>query len=201
MRILAIGAHPDDIELGCGGTMARAAKNGSEVFFLILSFGEMGGVKKDERESEARKSAKILGVKDIIFLGLPDTEIKYEYETISKIEKIIEGIEPNEIYIPTPEDTHQDHRNTALSAITAARNMPLVLSYESPSTFPKFNPQLLVNIEETLPMKVKALKCYISQNKKLYMKIDAIEGLARFRGLQAKVKYAEAFEIIRQVIL
>lgn len=200
MRVLAIGAHPDDIEFGVGGTVAKHVKNGDKVYFLVMSDGEKGGAYKSVRRGEVRKSAKVLGIKNIKFLGLPDTNIAYNHKTIDKIEKHIKRIKPDMIYTHCLKDTHQDHYNTALATITAARNSAVILSYEVQSTFPNFNPQMYIDISKTLKLKIDALKCFTSQNHKRFMATEAIIGLVRFRGFQARTNFAEAFEVIRQVI-
>jgi len=201
MIILAIGAHPDDIELGCGGTIAKHNKKGDQCYFLIMSYGEMGGTPKEKRKMEAEKSGASLGVRRIFFLGLPDTNISYTHETIDKIERIIDQVKPDQVYTHSPKDIHQDHLNTALASITATRKILNVFSYESPSIYPNFSPQLYVNIEETLGLKLRAIKSYSSQNNKFYVHSKAIKGLAVFRGLQVGLKYAEAFETVRMIML
>lgn len=200
MKVLAIGAHPDDIELGCGGTIAKHSKNGDETYFLIMSYGERGSGTKETRKSEAEKSGETLKVKRIFFLGLPDTNISYSHETIEKIEQVIAQVKPDRIYTHSSKDIHQDHLNTAMSSITASRKILNVFSYESPSIYPNFFPQLYVGIEKTLSLKLNVIKLYLSQNRKSYIQSNAIKGLAGFRGLQVGLKYAEAFEIVRMIV-
>jgi LmbE family N-acetylglucosaminyl deacetylase len=201
MIVLAIGAHPDDIELGCAGTIAKHAKNGDQTYFIIMSYGEMGGCPKERRKSEAEKSGKLLGVKKIFFLDLPDTNISYTHDTIDKIERVIAQVKPDRIYTHSSKDIHQDHLNTALASLTAARRTLGVFSYEGPSIYPSFSPQLYVNVEETLRLKLRAIKFYSSQSNKAYMESNAVKGLAGYRGLQVRLKYAEAFEIVRTIML
>jgi len=202
MRILAVGAHPDDIELGAGGTIARHVLEKDEVLFLVLSFGEKGG-NKSERTSEAEVSARTLRVRRVKFAGLPDTEISDGIETILSIESTINEWKPMRVYTHCTKDTHQDHRNAAHATISAARKVPEIYSYESPLTHPNFTPQYFVDIADTIALKIAALRNFSSQaraNRK-YVKAMAVEGLARFRGFQAGVEYAEAFEVVRCVRL
>lgn len=200
MKILAIGAHPDDIELGAGGTLARHILEGDEVFFIHVTSGEKGGGTAEQREAEARASAQVLGVKQVFFLRFPDTLAPAGHEAIAKIEEILAAVRPDIVYTHTSEDTHQDHRSVSLATLSAARNIPSIYFYESPNAFPGFIPQRFVNIEKTLEAKVRALTSYASQDAKEYMKIEAIQGLAKFRGLQSKVPYAEAFQVGREVL-
>jgi LmbE family N-acetylglucosaminyl deacetylase len=199
MQILAIGAHPDDIELGAGGALAKHAKKGDKIHILVMSSGERGG-SATQRTKEAKQAAKILGASNIEVHKLPDAKITDDVETIMKIENIVNQIHPQRVYTHSSKDTHQDHRYTALASISAARYAPEILAYESPLTFPSFNPQVYIDITDTLKIKVKALMTYKSQVQKEYMKAEAIEGLARYRGHQAGVKYAEAFEVIRMIM-
>lgn len=202
--MLAIGAHPDDVELGAGGTIARHTLHHDVVTFLVLSNGEKSG-DPDARRSECVSSAKLLNVADVIFGELPDTRISEGIDTITVIERAITRAKPARIYTHTTKDIHQDHRNAALASISAARGVPEIYSYESPITFPNFNAQYYVNITDTLDMKVDALNLYASQNAKMYLDVDAIKGLAQFRGYQIGryrlkgIKYAEAFEVIRRL--
>jgi LmbE family N-acetylglucosaminyl deacetylase len=198
MKVLAIGGHPDDVELGAGGTIARHVKEGDKVYFLVLTSGEQSGA-KSEREREARESARILKVESIMFGGIPDTRVADGIETIMVIENIINKIKPDRIYTQCPKDRHQDHRNTALATFSAARRVAEIFSYESPDSYPNFIPQYYVQIDSTISQKVLALKQYHSQQNKRFFEVSAIKGLAQFRGYQIGVPYAEAFEVVRMI--
>lgn len=201
MNILAIGAHPDDIEYGAGGTIAKLVKANHKITFLILSSGEASG-NPEVRKKEAINGAKILGVNNVIFGDLKDSHIKHEKETIDIIEDAIRKVKPDRIYTLYTEDGHQDHRNTSLSTISAGRNVSSIFFYENPTVFSnQFNPNVFVDISDTVNEKIKALNAHASQNIKPYMDVSAIEGLAKFRGFQTrmKIKYAEAFQIFRHL--
>src|SRR3989344_23007 len=96
-RILAIGAHPDDIEIDCAGTVARAVKEGKEVFFYILTNGERGG-NPQQRRLEALKSAGSLGVRDVLFENLGDCMLRYEPSLVGRIKSVINSVSPDAIY-------------------------------------------------------------------------------------------------------
>lgn len=202
--VLAIGAHPDDIELGCSGTLLRHKKNGNKVYLLVLTKGEGSG---DPicREDECRNAAKCIGADNLFFGGLVDTKISDGIETIMVIEKVINEIKPAIIYTHSYKDTHQDHRNTAYATLSAGRRINKIFMYESPTTFIEFTPQLLVDITEEFEKKKKIMGLFISQcNKEWYSRrlagSMAFEGLALYRGFQARVKVAEAFEVSKLVI-
>lgn len=208
MKVLAVGAHPDDIEIGCGGTLVLFKRKGHEVYILILTRGEASG-DPTVREKECRKAASILGADELIFGNLQDTKITDGIETIMAIENVINQIKPDIIFTHSYKDGHQDHRNTGMAALSAARNSKKVLLYESPAALREFCPQVFVDISTTFDVKLKALEMFGSQASKVYFKgsnmldhvrnfpyvSNAVEGLARFRGFQAGVTFAEAFEV------
>lgn len=208
MRILAVGAHPDDIELGCGATLALFKKKGHEVYLLILTKGEASG-DPSLREKECEQSATTIGADKLFFGNLQDTKITDGVETIMEIERFINQINPDIIFAHSYKDGHQDHRNAGMASLSAARNSKKVLLYESPAALREFCPQLFVDVTSTFDIKLKALEAFGSQVSKVYFKgnnfnhegrkvpyvSNAAEGLARFRGFQAGVQLAEAFEV------
>jgi len=195
--VLAVGAHPDDLELGCAGTLALHKLKGDRVYILVMTRGEASG-DPSIREKECRDSATILGADDVNMGGLPDTKIDYGRETIDVIEGLINRLNPDIIYAPSSKDTHQDHRNTGTAALSASRKCRIVLLYEGASTQRDFNPQVFVDISQTLRQKLEATRVFGSQvnNVGMYAKATkATEGLAKFRGFQAGLDLAEAFEV------
>lgn len=207
MKALAIGAHPDDVELGCGATLALMKERGHEIYLLVMTRGEASGDPM-KRTLECQLSADILKADELFFADLPDTKISEGIESISKIEHFINKVKPDFVFCHSPKDGHQDHRNTGLATIAAARNVGRVLLYESPAAARDFLPQVFVNVDSTFPVKLEALQSFGSQASKIYFKgnsyhdesrkfpyvSNAIEGLARYRGFQAGVALAEAFE-------
>jgi len=195
--ILAVGAHPDDIELGCGGTLALHKMRGDKVFLLVLTKGEASG-SPEVREDECRSSAAILCADRLIFGNLSDTRVHDGRETIDAVEKVVDEVKPDIIYAPTFKDTHQDHRNTGHACLSAGRRCKIILMYEGASTQRDFSPQVFVDVTETFELKLKMTRVYGSQigNHGVYaVAVKAIEGLAKFRGYQAGVDLAEAFEV------
>lgn len=195
MNIIAIGAHPDDIEYGCGGTLMRHVKRGDNVTFVVLSRGEKGG-DPEARHQEAKETAKKIGAEIRIF-EFPDTNIPQGHEVIGELEKLIKELSPRRVYTHSVKDTHQDHRNVAFATLSAARFVPEILAYESPSLYLQFSPNYYVDISSYIDKKVDLLNRFATQNGKDYMKINAIRGLSQFRGLAPNVSHAEAFEVIR----
>jgi LmbE family N-acetylglucosaminyl deacetylase len=208
MRILAIGAHPDDIELGCGATLALFKSKGHEVYLLVLTKGEASG-NPAVRERECEQSARAIGVDRLFFGNLQDTRVTDGFDTIMEIERFVNQISPDIVFTHSYKDSHQDHRNAGMASLSAVRNSKKVLLYESPAALRDFCPQLFVDVTSTFHIKVKALEAFGSQASKVYFKgngfnheaskfphvSNAAEGLARFRGFQAGVELAEAFEV------
>lgn len=195
--ILAVGAHPDDIELGCAGALALHKLRGDKVYLLVLTRGEATS-SSELREDECRRSAEILGVDGLFFGNLPDTRVHDGRETIDAIEKVVREVKPDIIYGPTCKDTHQDHRNTGYATLSACRRCKIILMYEGASTQRDFAPQVFVDVGKTFDLKMKMTRVFGSQanNHGVYsVAMKAIAGLAKFRGYQAGVDMAEAFEV------
>lgn len=199
MNTLAVGAHPDDIELGCAGTILSITKRGGKVWGLILTNGERGG-DPEVRRKEAIEAGKILKMEKIFFGGLQDTRVDEGIETISVIESVIEMVKPQYVITHSLNDAHQDHRNCARATVSAARNIPTIITFEPPGLTPLFHPTLYVDISSTFNEKLLVLQQHVSQNDKEFFKMGAIKGLAKFRGYQAKVEYAEAFEVVKIIL-
>jgi len=198
-RILAIGAHPDDVELSCGGTLAKYAKEGRDIFVLFLTKGEMisnnNGV---DRVEESTRALSILGIQHFEFGNLRDTEIYEELQkAISVIENFCQKLSPQRVYTMSGSDSHQDHWATYMATIAACRNVSQLLCYETPSTSPSFTPNIFEDITSFLELKVKAIINHRTQQKKSYMSRDTTVIRAKFRGLQINVGAAEAFEVYR----
>lgn len=199
MNILAIGAHPDDIEYGCGGTLIKYARAGHNVNILVLTEGEVGG-EGPTRKKEQERAAKIMQVQKVFWGGFRDTEIPINKKTISIVERVIKRVRPDEIYVNYFDDTHQDHRTLTQCVISATRYIQRVLLYEDYTTC-NFEPNIFVDIEDVLNEKVKLLQAHHSQVAKSYPTnldiIESVKAIANFRGFQGKVKYAEGFKALR----
>ncbi|MDA1000289.1 MAG: PIG-L family deacetylase, partial [bacterium] len=109
MNILAIGPHPDDLEYGCGGTLARYAAGGHRVNMLVLTQGGEGG-DASIRRREQETAAEILGIQELTFGEYPDTRIPLDKDFISFLEGMMEKTKPDIIFVHHGNDTHQDHR-------------------------------------------------------------------------------------------
>jgi LmbE family N-acetylglucosaminyl deacetylase len=202
VNILAIGAHPDDIEFGCGGSLIKYTRKGHRLSLLVMTGGGGGGP-ADERMTEQAASKEILGAEEIFWGGFEDTRLPADIDMIRKIESVIESVRPEFIFCNFPDDTHQDHRHLAQAIMSATRYIRNVLFYEGPTT-QNFNPQVYVDIADTLEAKLGALRAHRSQVMKTNIEdlsiIEVARSSANFRGIQGRVKYAEAFHSLRLFI-
>jgi LmbE family N-acetylglucosaminyl deacetylase len=202
MKVLAIGAHPDDVEYGCGGTLALYAQRGHDVFLFVASDGARGGA-GDVRRREQQEAALVLGAREIFWGGYPDTEVPLSRDLIIGVETVMQRVGPTMIFVNFPDDTHQDHRNLAQATISATRYIPNFLFYEVPTT-QNFAPNCYTNVDKILDRKLAALEAHRSQVTKTNIEdltiLELAVSCANFRGIQARVKYAEAFQSVRLLL-
>jgi LmbE family N-acetylglucosaminyl deacetylase len=202
MNVLAIGAHPDDIEFGCAGMLTKYADRGHTVYLFVASRGDRGG-DAAVREREQEEAARLIGAKQVFWGGYPDTEIPLNRELIGRIETVLREVEPRMIFVNFPEDTHQDHRHLAQCTVSATRYVPNFLFYEVPST-QNFAPNCYTDVEAVLDRKLAALAAHHSQVSKTNIEdltiLTLAASTANFRGIQARVKYAEGFQSVRLLL-
>ncbi|VVB77860.1 Diacetylchitobiose deacetylase [uncultured archaeon] len=200
MNILAIGAHPDDVELGCGGTISKHLLIGDVVYVLILTNGEKGN--HDLNKQECFNSLEKLGINrsNVLFGNFSDGFVVSDQKLIDFMEKKINELNIERVYCHYPYDRHQDHRNSSTAASSAARKIPTLLLYQGPSTSVDFEPHYFIDISpEMLSKKINALSCYESQTKKNIINLEWVRSLAVINGMRVYTKYAEAFALNHMV--
>jgi LmbE family N-acetylglucosaminyl deacetylase len=202
MNILAIGSHPDDIEYGCGGTLTKYAQKGHRIYLMIMTDGELRG-DPERRRKEQMESARLMSAKDVLFGGYPDAGLVCDRNLVRKIEEAVALTTPDFVYVHSPDDTHHDHRALSQAAIPACRAVRNVLYYEGPSTL-NFSPCVYVDIGPVLHAKLSCLEAHASQVMQTTVQdmsiVDLARSAAHFRGIQGRIRYAEAFAPVRLFI-
>ncbi len=195
--VLAIGAHPDDVEIGCGGALAKHRANGDALVILTLSEGMSGG-DPTTRNLEAQAAAAQLGAA-LRWGGLRDTAIPEGSQAIEVIERVVRELRPTHVYTHSEHDSHQDHRNTHHASIVAAREVANLYCYQAPSCMVDFQPHLFIDISAHIDAKISAIAAYDSQvSQRAYLKEDLIRATARYWGRFAGYVLAEPMEVVRQ---
>lgn len=209
MKIMVVGAHLDDIELACGGTLAKAIANGHTVKVLIMSksgyTNKDGQVQRSNEEAvtEGINALNTLGIKDIEILDFPTKDILFNSDVVNAIDLSMSAFNPDVIFTHHPFDTHQAHEGTSKATIAAARRKNTVLFFEpiAPSgrSYVAFKPQLYVDIDQYIETKIASLKCHKSEYNKFGGEdwIKGVESRCGFRGYEIGKQYAEAFEVLR----
>lgn len=203
MNILALSPHTDDAELGAGGTIARYIDEGARVHVVALGTGGPNGATRDEFVG----SISSLGVERWILLDYPSRSYHlHRQDILDELEALRDVIQPNLVLIPSTADLHQDHRTVTTEAMRAFKYSASLWGYELPTNYVSqpFSPTRFVRLERWhVDAKIEALRHYKSQwqqaHRDRYMRGDCVTALLDVRGLQIKVDYAEAFEIIREI--
>ncbi|MBN9391292.1 MAG: PIG-L family deacetylase [Chloroflexi bacterium] len=220
LRVLAIGAHPDDLEFQIGGTLAKYAERGHQVFMAVTTNGEVGSstLSREEiariRYEEAKSSAETIGA-ELIWVGYNDEFFFDNEESRRRFIDIIRLAEPDVVLTHWVEDYHPDHFNTGkvvrdARIMTAVPNIvtehvplkkiPQLFFYDTVAGI-NFVPEVYVNVTGTFETKKKMLSCHKSQDawlRDIYdmTYIEFMEVQTRFRGLQSGFKYAEGFRAL-----
>jgi len=195
--VLAIGAHPDDVEIGIGGILLRHAAQGHRVTVLTLTGGEAGGAVADRAE-ESRKAAELMGAR-LVHTGLADTSVSEGGATIGTILEVVEDIQPTIVYTHTVRDVHQDHRNAHSATLVAARGVQRVFCYQAPSSTVDFKPTRFISIDEFLDRKIEVIRAYTSQvDIRAYLDEELLRATARYWARFAQSRYVEPLEVVRE---
>ena len=204
--ILVLAPHTDDGEFGCGGSIAKFLEEGKDVFYVAFSTAEDSvpeGYPRNILEIEVREATKILGItpNNLIIYKFQVRKLNYvRQELLEELVKIRNEISPDLVFIPSPNDLHQDHYTVAMEGMRAFKQIS-ILGYELPWNNITFHTQSFIKLEERhIIKKIEALKAYKSQQNRFYANEEFIRSLAITRGTQISVRYAEAFEVIRWVM-
>jgi len=195
--VLAIGAHPDDVEIGAGGTLLAHRAAGHRLAILTMTGARAAEGQSGRPAEESAAAARILGA-DLYLEDLGDTMISEGDPTITAMSRVIERVGPTILYTHSIHDEEQDHRNTHRAALVAGRGVGRVYCYQSPTATADFGPSLFVGIDAQLPGKLAAVGALRSRSAaRDHVRPDLITSTARHWGQFARARYAEAFEVVR----
>lgn len=223
--VLVVAAHPDDEVLGCGGTIARLAKEGCDVYIGILGEGITSRYARREQanrslvedlHARSRRAGELLGAKDLFLQSLPDNRFDTValLDIVKIIEEWIDKLQPEVIYTQHGGDLNIDHALVYRATLTATRPLagsPVkeLYAYEVPSSTewafsqfqPPFQPNVFVDISSTLDVKIQAMRLYDDEIRRFPhpRSPEALEAIARRWGSVAGFECVEAFEMIRSL--
>lgn len=203
--ILVVAAHPDDEVLGCGGTIAKYAKQGKKVVSLIFSDGDPLNDSKEfivQRRKESKNAGKVLGLSEVLFLGLPDNPLGPDLKnkaTIDKVEKMIVKFNPKKIFTHCLDDPHPAHRSVAKLVKNVIKSNKLkaqVYSFKISNPLKikhRDTPRLYIDISDTIDLKKAALKEFTTQRKYMLYYGNMAIFSNKLDGVKSGHKYAEVF--------
>lgn len=194
--VLAIGAHPDDVEIGVGGILAAHREAGNQVVILTMSRGARGG-DADDRQHESLAAAELLGAR--LFLeDLEDTQISAADPTVGIIERVVREVQPDIVYTHSSHDRHQDHRAVHAATSVATRNVRTVCCYQSPSATIDYRPTRFVPIDGFTDAKLALIDCFRSQTElRAYLEPDFVLATARYWSRFGGGHSCEPLEVLR----
>ena len=205
-NVFVLAPHTDDGELGTGGTIARLIEFGANVYYFAFSTAVESlpeGLPEDMLKTEVMEATYRLGIpnKNVIIYDYKVRKLSYVRQEI--LEDLIlhkNRLFPDLVLMPSLNDIHQDHETIAREGLRAFKNTT-ILGYELIWNNLKFNTTSFVNLEKKhVQAKIDALAAYESQKTRAYMSSDFIFSLARTRGVQIGVEYAESFEVVRWIL-
>ncbi len=216
---MVIAPHPDDEILGCGGSIAKHASSGDDVFVVVVTKGEPPIFSEDIVErgrNECREADALLGVRETIFMDFPAVKLEEvaRYELNDRFIRMIQTYYPEVVYIPHRGDMQLDHKLTVDAAMVALRpkyehRVRIIYAYETvsetgwdiPNTTNEFIPNCYNDISEYMDRKIAAMNIFQSQLAEYpnARSIEALRALAIYRGTTVGMKYAEAFSVIREI--
>jgi len=212
LNILVIAAHPDDEVLGMGGTIKKFSKLGNNIKLCVISEGASAQYSDKEmidvRRESCAKAGKILGIQDFKFLNFPDAKLDSipQLEINIEIEKIISEFNPEIVFTISNGDLSKDHQKVFESTLVATRpinsKIRKVLAYELPGPrIEQFQPTIFEDISSEINSKNEAMLEYESEMEQFPhpRSIESIESLAKYRGSQSGLKFAEAFRLIYEI--
>jgi N-acetylglucosamine malate deacetylase 1 len=212
MNVLAVGAHHDDIELGCGGTLARLAAQGHATFGITMTNSEthydIRAIHRsaEDARNEAQKAATVLGLTLVESkeISRDNGTLTYDVKTMRWIERFIAANSISMVFSHWNLDLNTDHEAAAKTTLVAARHVPCILMYRSNwyQVSAPFNGIFFVDISDVVDRKRRCLECYQTEIKNRGRAwIDSFFDASRTFGFGVDRAYAEVFEPVRYEVL
>jgi len=214
MNVMAIGAHPDDIEFGCSGTLIKHKERGDTVVYVCMTStesksGTSGKVLRslEQLTNEVKCATDLIGCDFVEFAPFTDLHIPFNFESVSVLDGMMQSYKIDTVYTHWAGDSNQDHIATFKATMAAARYVPNVFCYEqiplSRHTENEMNINYYSDITDYMDSKIEVAKCHKSQIKKYgkegFDVPHRLKILAEYRGIQANCNYAEGFHLIKKV--
>jgi len=193
--VLAVGAHPDDVEIGVGATLASHRAAGDQVVVLTLSGGAVGG-DTQARRHEALAAAAVIGAR--LFLhDFEDTRMDPAGGLITVVEETVRDVRPTVVYTHSAHDRHQDHRAVHEAVMVATRRVPSLACFQSPSSTVDFRPTRFVPVDGFVETKLQMLAAFTSQSHRDYMDPEVVRATARYWSRFGTGRFTEPLETVR----
>jgi len=205
LNMLVLAPHTDDGEIGCGGTISRYIEDNACVYYAAFSTARTSirpEFPEDVLETEVREATAVLGIpnEQLRVFDFPVRRFpEHRQDILQQIIELRDDIQPDIVFVPSPNDIHQDHQVIAQEGLRAFKRHTL-LGYEEPWNNVVFETRCFIPLEERhIERKIRALQCYRSQGHRAYLNEEFIRSLAKTRGTQIEGGYAEAFEVLRWI--
>jgi two-component system response regulator HydG len=194
--VLAIGAHPGDVEIGAAGALLAHQAAGVAVTILTLSAPARGGT-GDQTGREAQQGAAALGTR-LVLADLVSPDSGEANPAGAAVDRVVADIQPTVLYTHSVHDDQPEHRSTHQAALAAARRIGRVYCFQSPSATIDFRPTRFVPVDDQLGGKLQAVGAFTGQDEvRAYLEPDQVTSTALYWGRYCQARYAEAFEVVR----
>src|SRR5690606_10951325 len=197
--VVGIGAHPDDLEIGMGGTLARLARGGARVIMVAVAVpGQL-----DERLGEAQRAADILGARmmEVLERDQPRrVEDLHMYELVGMIDRVIRAHQPSALFTHSDLELHHDHILVHRAVLSSMRLRPMDIYFFAPSTckpsLRSWQPRVWVDITETIDLKIQAISAHDSQFQRRGICVDRFRQQAQAQGIPLGIPFAEGLDLM-----
>jgi LmbE family N-acetylglucosaminyl deacetylase len=200
--VLAVGAHPDDLELAIGGTLARLARESARVMMAVVSIPADFARRRDE----AQQAAAILGceLRILVDSGCARADEMKNHELVGLLDELVRELEPAAVLTHSASEFHRDHIAVHNACLSTQRLKPFDLFHFSPTMTRAvpvpFHPRAYIDVSATIDAKMQAIQAHASQFGARGLEAEMYRDLARLQGRMVGVKYAEGIDIGRMLL-